>query len=71
MEYFVIDVGGSSVKYAVMDENMKFLKKGKAESRHLQNSEEFIGILLDLIEGKEVQKENVISVSLIERDSTR
>ena len=71
MEYFVIDVGGSSVKYAVMDENMKFLQKGKAESRHLQNSEEFIGILLDLIEGKEVQKENVISVSLIERDSRR
>lgn len=35
-----------------MDENMKFLQKGKAESRHLQNCEEFIGFLLDLIEGK-------------------
>lgn len=28
-------------------------------------------ILLDLIAGKEVQKDNVISVSLVERDSTR
>lgn len=28
-------------------------------------------ILLDLIAGKDVQKENIISVSLVERDSTR
>ncbi len=28
-------------------------------------------ILLDLIEGKEVNKENIIGVSLVERDSTR
>lgn len=157
MEYFVLDVGGSSIKYAVMDENQKFIRKGKAESRHLQNSDEFVSclselyretgelimkvmkdgrradgiitssdraafgamkalgkvgfyspedvrlisfdnspystmaspsitsldrnpaslagraceILLDLPAGKEVQKENVISVSLVERDSTR
>jgi predicted NBD/HSP70 family sugar kinase len=48
MEYFVLDVGGSSIKYAVMDEKQNFLKKGKAESRHLQNSEEFIECLADL-----------------------
>lgn len=48
MEYFVLDVGGSSIKYAVMDEKMNILKKGKAESRHLQNSEEFIACLCDL-----------------------
>ena len=28
-------------------------------------------ILLELIAGKEAQKENIISVSLVERDSTR
>lgn len=48
MEYFVLDVGGSSIKYAVMDENQKFIRKGKAESRHLQNSDEFISCLRDL-----------------------
>ena len=48
MEYFVLDVGGSSIKYAVMDENQKFIRKGKAESRHLQNSDEFVSCLSEL-----------------------
>ena len=63
MNYFAVDIGGSSIKYAVMIEEMHFLKKGKAERA--------CAILMDLIAGKEVQKENIISVSLVERDSTR
>lgn len=50
MKYFVLDIGGSSIKYAVMDEQLNILKKGKAESKHLQNSEEFIACLCDLYE---------------------
>ena len=34
-------------------------------------AERACAILMDLIAGKEVQKENIISVSLVERDSTR
>ncbi len=48
MEYFVVDIGGSSIKYAVMDENQRFIRKGKAESRHLQNRDEFVSCLSDL-----------------------
>lgn len=48
MEYFVLDVGGSSIKYAVMDENQNFIEKGKAESRHLENSDEFVSCLSEL-----------------------
>lgn len=48
MNYFVLDVGGSSIKYAVMDENQNFINKGKAESSHLQNAEEFVSCLNDL-----------------------
>ncbi len=41
MKYLVLDAGGSSIKYAVMDEQMRILEKGKAESRHLKTAEEF------------------------------
>ncbi|MBR3364972.1 MAG: ROK family protein [Solobacterium sp.] len=48
MNFFVLDIGGSSIKYAVMDENGNILSKGKAESRHLKTKEEFVSCLADL-----------------------
>ena len=50
MNYFAVDVGGSSIKYAVMTEEMHFLKKGKAESRHLETPEQFIAEIKKLYE---------------------
>jgi predicted NBD/HSP70 family sugar kinase len=48
MKYFVIDVGGSSIKYAVIDESLNIIKKGKSESRHLRDPEEFVSCLKNL-----------------------
>ena len=45
MEYFVLDVGGSSIKYAVMNDQMQILQKGKAESRHLKSADEFVSYI--------------------------
>lgn len=48
MNYFVLDIGGSSIKYAVMDDDRNIISKGKAESRHLKTKEEFVSCLADL-----------------------
>ena len=48
MEYFVIDAGGSSIKYAVVDDNQNFIRKGRSEICQLQNIEEFVGNLCEL-----------------------
>lgn len=48
MKYLIIDAGGSSIKYALMDENHTFFKKGKIESRHLKDPNEFTQAICDL-----------------------
>ncbi len=48
MKYFVIDVGGSSVKYAVMNENREILAKSSAASRHLETPEQFVSLISQL-----------------------
>ncbi len=50
MEIFAVDVGGSSIKYAVMNDSLQILTRGKAESRHLETPEQFIACLKKLYE---------------------
>lgn len=50
-QYLVLDVGGSSIKYALIDENRNFIEKGKTDHAPKDSCEEFVeevGKLYDL-----------------------
>ena len=54
MEFLVLDVGGSSIKYAVMNENAEFIEKGDTPTP-MDNIEQFIevvGTIFDKYEGR-------------------
>lgn len=44
MEFLVLDVGGSAIKYAVMNENAEFIEKGKVQTP-MDSIEHFIEII--------------------------
>lgn len=44
MEYLVLDIGGSAIKYALMTKELDFIEKGK-ESTPLENIENFIEVV--------------------------
>ncbi len=54
-KYLVIDVGGTNIKYALMDENARMLEKGETATPKTEK-EEFLQILRDLV-GKYEKKE--------------
>lgn len=58
MKYLVIDVGGTFVKYALMDEECNFYEKGKIPTQK-ETLEEFIDMLAELYGNYEGQVEGI------------
>lgn len=70
MEYLVLDVGGSAIKYALMNENSEFIEKGKVPTPKdtIEHFVEVVGSIFD----KYKEKINGIAMSMPGRiDSER
>ncbi|MDO5516602.1 MAG: ROK family protein [Clostridium sp.] len=62
MEYLVLDIGGSAIKYAVMDEETNFILKDKVPTPR-DSKESFIKAVLDLYD-KVKDRVNGIAISM-------
>lgn len=62
MKFLVLDVGGSFIKFAIIDENGKFYKKGKTPTDHRHDKDKFLDILENIY--KENKEEGLSGIAL-------
>jgi len=54
MDYLVLDIGGSAIKYALMTKSLDFIEKGQAPTflDHIENFIEVVGKIFDQYKNK-------------------
>lgn len=60
MEFLVLDVGGSAIKYAVMNEKAEFIEKGKVPTP-MDTIEEFVNVIGEIFDQ---YKERIIGIAI-------
>lgn len=69
MKYLGIDIGGTFIKYALVDEKMQIVKKWKKETLHCNSKDEFYDYVCDSIEIETVDLVGVSAPGVINQMS--
>ncbi len=64
MKYLVFDIGGSFIKYAIMNEKGEFYKKDKTPTLHRDNKDLFLNLLQKIYEENKGQELDGIAISV-------